>query len=422
MSGSITTLGLASGDRLAYETEASVDAPQSAYTIAELQAAIGARTIRPRWRIYVLYPDETINYEIPEEDVKAGGSWSVNYQDGERRSLSFSLYNETGKYTPGTNRFWAGTRLRLDMGVEMGDGSVVWFEKGIFVVSDASPSLSPSERSVSVNAKDKYSLFDDKTGTIPETYVIPVGTDIEGIVQTIMLTDMGNGNPFDVRPLIYHPSLKGKATQTEITGSAGQTYGSILSELATQLSAEIFYNSMGNLTLVPTTLTISDGSKPLLGSFKAEDGDFQSLGFTINMNEIVNRVVVVGATSNGSSHKAIAVNGDAASPLCYQRIGYRTGSVVNDSNITTDLLAKERADYELRKQLILRSTTSITTMVNPLLEVNNLIALSSDFYGLTHDRFLIQGISGSLDYSGTMSVSVSNVNNLPFIAGRHDSF
>jgi hypothetical protein len=61
-------------------------------------------------------------------------------------------------------------------------------------------------------------------------------------------------------------------------------------------------------------------------------------------------------------------------------------------------------------------------MVNPLLEVNNLIALSSDFYGLTHDRFLIQGISGSLDYSGTMSVSVSNVNNLPFIAGRHDSF
>lgn len=422
MSGSITTLGLASGDRLAYETEVSVDAPQSAYTIAELQAAIGARTIRPRWRIYVLYPDETINYEIPEEDVKAGGSWSVNYQDGERRSLSFSLYNETGKYTPGINHFWAGTRLRLDMGVEMGDGAVVWFEKGIFVVSDASPSLNPSERSVSVNAKDKYSLFDDKTGTIPETYVIPVGTDIEGIVQTIMLTDMGNGNPFDVRPLIYHPSLKGKATQTEITGSAGQTYGSILSELATQLSAEIFYNSMGNLTLIPTTLTISDGSKPLLGSFKAEDGDFQSLGFTINMNEIVNRVVVVGATSNGSSHKAIAVNGDAASPLCYQRIGYRTGSVVNDSNITTDLLAKERADYELRKQLILRSTTSITTMVNPLLEVNNLIALSSDFYGLTHDRFLIQGISGSLDYSGTMSVSVSNVNNLPFIAGRHDSF
>jgi hypothetical protein len=422
MSGSIITLGLASGDRLAYETEASIDASQSSYTIAELKAAIGARTIRPRWRLYILYPDETINYEIPSEDIKSGGSWSVNYQDGERRSLSFSLYNETGKYTPGINRFWAGTRLRFDMGVEMGDGSVVWFEKGIFVVSDASPSLSPSERTVSINAKDKYSLFDDKTGTIPETYVIPVGTDIESIIQTIMLTDMGNGNPFDVRPLIYHPSLKGKATQTEITGSAGQTYGSILSELATQLSAEIFYNSMGNLTLVPTILTISDGSKPLLGSFTAEDGDFQSLGFTINMNDIINRIVVVGATSNGSSHKAIASNDDAASPLCYQRVGYRTGPVVNDSNITTDLLAKERADYELRKQLILRSTTSITTMVNPLLEVNNLIALSSDFYGLSHDRFLIQGISGSLDYSGTMSVSVSNVNNLPFIAGRHDSF
>jgi hypothetical protein len=190
--------------------------------------------------------------------------------------------------------------------------------------------------------------------------------------------------------------------------------------LATQLSAEIFYNADGNLTLIPTVLTMQDWSKPLLGSFVAENGDFQSLGFSFNMNDIVNRIVVIGASSNGSTHTAIAVNDDASSPLCYQRIGYRTGSVVNDSNITSDLLAKERADYELRQQLVLKSSSSITIIYNPLLEVNNMIALSSDFYGLVHDRFLIQSISGSIDYSGTMSVTVSNIHNLPFVAGRHD--
>jgi hypothetical protein len=176
----LKNVGLASGDILSYEIETGVDAPESDYTIKDMWDAIQARTIRPRWRIYVLYPDETINYQIPNEDIKSGGSWSVNYQDGERRSLSFSLYNETGKYTPSVDRFWAGTRLRLDMGLEMGDTSVIWFRKGVFVVSEASPSLSPSERTVSVSAKDKYSLFDDKTGTLPLTYTIPVGEPTSG--------------------------------------------------------------------------------------------------------------------------------------------------------------------------------------------------------------------------------------------------
>lgn len=412
---------LSSGDVLSYESEDSSDVQLSAASFDDVRSAISARTIRPRWRVYVLYPDETIDYMIPSSDIKSGGSWGVNYQNGERRSLSLVLCDEDGRYLPSVNQFWAGTRLRLDMGVELDGDSVVWFEKGVFVVSEANPMLSPGEKTLTVTAKDKYSLFDDKTGGLPATYSIPVGTEVEGVIRSIMMQDMGNGLPFDPRPLIYDQSLKGKVTQTEITGSAGQTYGSVLSDLATQLSAEIFYNSVGNLTVIPTSLVTSDGMKPLLGSFVAEDGDFQSLGFDFNLNDIVNRIVVTGATSNGSSHRAVAVNDDASSPLCYQRIGYRTGSVINDSNIGTDLLAEERAAYELRNQLIIKTTSSLNVMFNPLLEVNNLIALSSEYYGLVHDRFLIQSVSGSLDYSGTMSVSVSNIKNLPFVGGHHDS-
>ena len=54
-----------------------------------------------------------------------------------------------------------------------------------------------------------------------------------------------------VTELLY-ASFKGKKTQATISKSAGESYGSILLDLATQLSAEIFYNAMGNLTLVPT--------------------------------------------------------------------------------------------------------------------------------------------------------------------------
>ena len=90
---------------------------------------------QPQFRIYVLYPDETINYEIPQEDIQLGGSYNENYQNGQRCSLSFSLYNENGNYTPNINTFWAGTRLRLDVGIKVSDSETYWFQKGIFVIN-----------------------------------------------------------------------------------------------------------------------------------------------------------------------------------------------------------------------------------------------------------------------------------------------
>jgi hypothetical protein len=54
---------------------------------------------------------------------------------------------------------------------------------------------------------------------------------------------------------------------------------------------------------------------------------------------MVNRVVVIGANVNGKTCRAEAVNDRAISPINYKKIGYRTGDIVNDSNITSDSLA-----------------------------------------------------------------------------------
>ena len=53
-------------------------------------------------------------------------------------------------------------------------------------------------------------------------------------------------------------------------------------------------------------------------------------------------------------------------------------------------------------------------LLNPLIEVNNLIEITDSFYGIENEKFLVQSISFSLDYSGTMSISSSNINNLSF--------
>lgn len=249
-------------------------------------------------------------------------------------------------------------------------------------------------------------------GVLDSTYEIPVGTDIQSVIQDILLIDVKNGIPLDPKPIIYHQSFKGKTTQATITKTAGETYGSILLELATQLSAEIFYNSMGNLVLVPTTDTIQDTNKTLIYNFDTTNGSVINLDTSFDVDEITNRVIVLGSSSTGAVHKAIAENNDARSPLCVQRIGVRTASVINDNNITTDLLAQERAEYELRKQLILKSSVNGSVIYNPLLNVNNLVAISDDSLNFVHERFLLQSVSCNIDFTGTMSLSLSNLKNL----------
>ena len=191
----------------------------------------------------------------------------------------------------------------------------------------------------------------------------------------------------------------------------------MLNELATQLSAEVFYDTLGNLTWVPINETSDDIDKPIIYQLYDVEGDFNNNDLSFGMSDIVNRVIVTGATVNGGVCRATALNDDPSSPMCYQRIGYRTADVINDTNITSDILAQERADYELRKRLILKTTASVTTMFNPLLMVNNMVGITDEFYGFEQEKFLIQSLSYSLDASGTMSLSLTNARNLPFVVG-----
>lgn len=417
MSRKIRYIGFTSGELLAVDFD---DKELDGYITAEsdvvgLQRAISDNIVQSTFRIYVLYPDETIAYEIPSADIKTGGSYNENYQNGQRRTLSFTLYNHEDNYTPDINHFWIGTKLRFDIGLQLLSGSVVWFQKGVFVVNSVSPSEVPGGREVSISAADKFSLLESGKGILGSSYTIPVNTDIYGLVQSILFTDCGDGYVLDPVPFLFNRALENKRTQAEIVKTAGDTLGSIILDIATQMSAEVFYNVVGQLVFAPINETTQDVDKPILYHYETDKGDISQLVFDLDYSNVVNRVVVVGTSSTGGTFSCDAVNDDASSPLCYQRIGYHTGDVITDSNIYSMQLARERAEYELRNQLILKSTVSATILNNPFLEVNNLISISDDFFNLRREKFLIQSIGCSLDFSNQMQISVSNINNLPFL-------
>lgn len=385
------------------------------YNFYYIEDYIKNKHISPRFKIYVLNADETERYEIPNGDI-ISGSYSENYQSGQRRTLSFQLNNNNGEYTPSINHFWTGQKFSFYIGFNMNndENSVIWFRKGIYSCQSQSVDNSADTKTVSIETADKFSVLEGKSGTLEYSYTINVGEDIEEVINNILNTDNGSGFMLDSKDIIYNSLFKGKKVISQISESAGATYGSIILKLAEMLSAEVFYNVNGNLTLIPKQEVINDADKPILFSFNADNGDLMTHNYSFSFEDIVNKVIVIGSNVNGNTCRATAVNNSADSPISVSRIGYRTGSIINDSSINSDYLAQERADYELRKVSVAKTSVSNTMLLNPLIEVNNLIEITDSFYGIENEKFLVQSISFSLDYGGEMSISSSNINNLSF--------
>lgn len=382
----------------------------SSVSMSYLTDVLKRPTIKPRFRLFVLNPDETINYEIPEEDIIINsGNFTENYQNGQRKSVNINLINVDGKYTPSINTIWVHDRFRFDIGVEF-DGQVYWFPRGIYILGNPSADHQDSDKQVGLTLVDKFAVLEGKAGTLEATYEIPVGSDIEQAIMGILTLDNGSGYPIDLKPIIYDRAFKGLKMPYTLSKDAGSTLGEMLLEIGTILNAEVYYNSQGNLCFININETTLDVQKASLWDYSDEDRDYCSATANYDFENAVNEVHVVGDNINNEIFSAMAKNENPVSPLCIQRIGRRI-EYINDSNIYSDDLAQQRANYELRKFGILKTTMNIQVSFNPLLFVNNLITITDKYYNLARERFLIQSISYTIGNESQMTISCSNIVN-----------
>lgn len=382
----------------------------SSISMSYLTDVLKRPTIKPRFRLFVLNPDETINYEVPEEDIIINsGNFTENYQNGQRKSVNINLINVDGKYTPSINTIWVHDRFRFDIGLEF-DGQVYWFPRGIYILGNPSADHQDSDKQVSLTLVDKFAVLEGKSGTLEATYEIPVGSDIEQAIMGILTLDNGSGYPIDLKPIIYDRAFKGLKMPYTLSKDAGSTLGEMLLEIGTILNAEVYYNSQGNLCFININETTLDVQKASLWDYSDEDRDYGGATANYDFENAVNEVHVVGDNINNEIFSAMAKNENPVSPLCIQRIGRRI-EYINDSNIYSDDLAQQRANYELRKFGILKTIMNIQVSFNPLLFVNNLVTITDKYYNLTRERFLIQSISYTIGNESQMTVSCSNIVN-----------
>mgnify|MGYP003291754523 CR=1 FL=1 len=147
---------------------------------------------------------------------------------------------------------WVDTKFGLEIGLEIPSVSAtIWFKKGVFIPNSLNPFVQIDSKKININCSDKFSIFEGSKGVLDNTYEIPVNTDIKSVIRDILATNTGDGYVMDSKDFIYSNYLNNRKTPLTITSNAGDNYGNILTQLATILSAEIFYNSVGNLVVIP---------------------------------------------------------------------------------------------------------------------------------------------------------------------------
>lgn len=89
------TRNSSSGDLTVFYSDATSTTSRGTMglSIADVKREIDSTLTQPCFRIYWLNPDETVKKEVPQEDIIDGGSYNENYQNGQRRTLSFTLFN-----------------------------------------------------------------------------------------------------------------------------------------------------------------------------------------------------------------------------------------------------------------------------------------------------------------------------------------
>ena len=370
--------------------------------------------IKPRFRINVLNEDETVNYPIPDADIQEGGiTYTEQYQNGQRKNVTVELINSSGKYTPAINGIWLGTKFSFEVGIVMGN-EIIWFPRGIYVMGDINVTNNDSERTISIQLKDKYSIFEGKMGTLESVYEIPVGSNIEDAIRSLINQPIGNGTILDPKPIILDPSFIGQKTQSTIRIEESGTQSQVIEQLATQLSAEYYYNNLGNLCFYPINETIDDSNKPIIWTYENLDRDIGGLNSNYKNEEVVNVVKVVGDNVSNRLYSAIVTNENPASPICIQRIGRRIAPKYTEPNIWSDEIAESLAKYYLRKASFIAVDFTTQVSFNPILAVNNICEISNHTNNMVHDKLLLTSISYKSG-EGTMSLSLCSTEDLPFI-------
>lgn len=398
-------------------------------------------------RLYLLDENELPKIDISEYLLQ--GNLSYNYQNGQTHSLSMTLDNSNGFWVVNSNiptkrtmidkrtmieseknndkdekvspvwelissgttqkeKLWRGTKFRLDIGL-FSFGKVYWRQCGVFCLKDVGIEYG-DEKTLSLQLYDKYSLLDGTIGgTINSDLTIPNGTPLDEAIKMCLLYEDDYGNIFDNKPILFEKDVSGIKTPYTIQKTGETTIGDVLIDLALIASCDILYNSEGNLLVRAGVDEESLENKPIAWYYNDNDlAMYSSPSISIDMGAMINKYIVKGAIENGQQYKGIKINDNphSSSSVLYNPVNSR---VLEDSNLNSNKLCEERANYELQKYLLDYVKHSFQSIFIPHINPKDVISWTNKELDLINEIFVIKSFSFSLENNNIMDMELSRI-------------
>jgi len=360
---------------------------------------------RPIIKIELLrYEDETVFDTITGYAINENSTLNIENKNGQRRSIGLELINTNKHFLPSPDGIWLRQKIKVWAGLTI-DSEEKFFPMGVFVVQDPTAVSQLSDKRFSLTATDKFSLADGSVGGETEgIYNIPVGTSIPDAIRLVLQPsdDAQREVFYDPKEPIVDVSFDSDVTPYTIEIADGAPVGDILFELATQVSANIYYGVDGRLIFERDEDDSNKGPQ-----FNFEAGDFNFMGGSQRFynSKVYNAVNVVGANINGDIASAYLENNNLLSDTSIPNVGWKRVKKIEDPNISTDALALTRAKYELKRTINLQSENTFSCVPIYHLDVDGIITLTDDDLNLNKERNLINSISLPLSTGGTMSIT-----------------
>lgn len=389
-------------------------------------------------RLRFLNPDGSTAFAVDNDPKNersrafiASGSLSVNLQNGTRRTVDITLDNADAAFDYNYNKVWFGTEIALEMGLVLPDGTEFYIPQGVFRVVSPGENPTPDGYTAHFTLTDKWAGLDGTlNGTLESSYIVNEGTFIFYPIASLLLTDRGDGQPYDRTPPVFTEYYNGKTqtlpdgTTAALTSAPYQliedsddaSVGSLILNLAGMLNAWVGYDRAGALRIDPSQDDIDDGDKPVLWRFSQDEAQVVSLAYESKIEDVKNDFIVIGMQADDYTQPAVRVqNLDPRSDVNVNLIGRRTQRE-SRPEFATETICRDYAVWQLKRRAVLHKAVTISSNQVFHLEENGLIELvRTDRNPARTELHLIQGFSIPLTGDSPMSITATSINDFPEI-------
>lgn len=366
--------------------------------------ALADRVRKPIFKIEWMDKNENVINEVTEDIID--GKLSIEVKNGIRRTCNLTLRNNHKKYIPGEDGLvWISNRFKLYTGLIV-DGVPKYNPQGIFVLGNPSVNSNFSEKTITIQAMDKFALLNgDLAGTLEAPYITNVGTRISSAVKSV-ITDAG----MPETKVLCYPTMQ--LSPYTLTVDAGKSYADMLSTLADMINYQIYFDVNGNLVFEPQT---DENTKGEIWTFDSKDITYLGSTHNYDFQKMKNYCVVYGDNLNSEQVKGVAEDTNIFSPTNTSKIGKKT-MVINDDVIYTVSLAMQRAEYELKNAIQVYESVDIKCIPIDIIKDGDIIIIEDDSNGLNRDRYLVKNIDLPLNNNGEETMTVWKTRDIVTVA------